>query len=82
MYETKADMYNAALKNQDVAKYFENARAQFEEQMKEDYLVPLRTYQGQFAEVSVNLSKQKKHSKSFFCYNSNLFFLPTFAGSH
>jgi len=59
MYETKAELYNASLKNQDVAKYFENARAQFDEQMKEDYLVPLRNYLGQFAEVTDRIDKKR-----------------------
>jgi len=58
MYETKAELYNASLKNQDVAKYFENARAQLEEQMKEDFLVPLRLYLGQFAEMSDRIERR------------------------
>jgi len=58
MYETKAELYNAALKNQDVAKYYENSRSQLEEQTKEDYLTPLRNYIGQFAEMADRIDKR------------------------
>lgn len=51
MFDTGSDMYNVGLKNQDVAKFLDNARIQLEEQLRVDFIEPLSKYQGQFKEM-------------------------------
>jgi len=51
MYETKAAMYNTALKHQDICRLVDQHRVQMEEQIKVDMCDPISKYQGQFKEM-------------------------------
>lgn len=51
IYDTSADLYNAALKNQDVQKQVDNSRLALEEQWKEDFIEPVNKYILEFKEI-------------------------------
>jgi len=58
MYESSASLYNAALKNQDVAKFIDNARTQTETTLKTDMMDPISKYLTQFKELNQRLGVQ------------------------
>jgi len=55
LYESKAPMYNAALKNQDIAKANDTSRMQLDEQIKADFIDPVSKYLGQYKEIKTRL---------------------------
>jgi hypothetical protein len=51
MYEPKAALYSATLRNQDIAKQLDTARTEFEKVMKADVIDPISKYLGQYKEI-------------------------------
>jgi amphiphysin len=51
LYDPQASLYNAALKNQDIAKLLDTERIQFDEQIHKDFIEPISKYLAQFKEI-------------------------------
>lgn len=59
IYGSGAQLYNAALKNQDIAKFIDNSRLQLENQLKADLIDPINKYLGQFKEIKERIAIQE-----------------------
>jgi len=59
LYDSSSEMYNGALKNQDVSKQFDQARTQLETQIKSEFQEPLSKYIGQFKELKDRLREEE-----------------------
>jgi len=51
LYESKAELYNATLKYQDVTKQCDASRQQFDDQLRGDFIEPISKYIGQYKEM-------------------------------
>jgi len=59
IYDSKAHLYNAALKYQDITKAIDTSRIQLEEQLRADMIDPISKYLGQFKEMSTRIDLHK-----------------------
>jgi len=69
LYESKADLYNATLKFQDISKAYDQTRVQFDEQLKADFIDPVSKYLGQYKEIKIRLEEENTRRVDMDRYN-------------
>jgi len=58
MYESKADLYNVCLRNQDTAKACDAGRIRLDEQLRTDFIEPVSKYLGQYKDIKHRLDQE------------------------